>query len=270
MVEPRSPLRRVLLLVFAIAAMPVGAQQPAPPQIPSDTISAIRAARASRLDTVIEEDVSIFVPLPRCAVPGVAARISRIILTPAGIEYAPESCSEMQRIAPDAKKVTLEGLTARQALDRLVQLDSRYHWVETDGVIVLRPLEAWADASHFLHRTSTSFHLDAGNYAGALHAVQSALSGNSSSANGGELGGRTPQGSAPISVHLDRAVSAYEALNTIVRTHGALQWRVTYCLREARHEYATMWLETFDGSGLGSHRAALENGKGYDACRPRR
>jgi hypothetical protein len=270
MVEPRAPLRGVLLLVAAIVATPVGAQQPTPFQTPSET-SAMPAARASRLDSLIEEDLSIFVPLPRCAVPGIAARISKIILTPAGIEYAPDSCSEMQPIARDAEKVTLRGLTARQALDRLVQFDPRYHWVETDGVIVLRPLEAWADASHFLHRTSASFHLDAGNHAGALHAVQSALSGQSTTANGDEFGGRTPQGSVPISVHLDRAVSAYEALNTIVRTHGALQWRVTYCFREARHEYATIWMDTFDGSGLGSHRGILdENDKGYDACRPRR
>jgi hypothetical protein len=83
------------------------------------------------------------------------------------------------------------------------------------------------------------------------------------------LGRRTPQGSEPISIHLDAAVSVFDALNTIVREHGMMRWRVTYCAGPARHEFATMWLETYDGSGLGSHPAVLKDkdGKSYDACR---
>jgi hypothetical protein len=232
--------------------------------------SEVSAHATARLDAIIEApDIWISAPASSCAVAGVAALVAWSVGLPAGIEYLP-GCSTRQPLAP-AERVTLTGLTAREALDRLVKIDPRYHWTETNGVVVIRPLKAWDDRSHFLHRIVSSFHIDAKNYAAALHAVQVAL-GGPTIANPDDLGRRTAHGSAPISVHLDTATSAYEALNAIVRAHGALRWRVTYCTEEARHEFATIWMDTYDGSGLGTHPAVLKdaNGKRYDPCRSRR
>jgi hypothetical protein len=218
----------------------------------------------------VDEDLWMSVPPSPCAIPGLAARVAQAIGMPAGIEHAPGSCGGSPGRTLQAERVALRGLTAREALDRLITFDPRYYWMDTDGVIVVRPRNAWADASHFLNRTATSFHLDAANFAAALRAIQSAL--GAASANPEPRGGRTPQGSQAISVHLDTAVSAYESLNSVVRAHGAMRWRVTYCASAARHEFATMWMETYDGSGLGSHAAVLrdDRGKSFDACRPQR
>jgi hypothetical protein len=202
-------------------------------------------------------------------VPGVAARVAQLVAIPAGIEQVAESCGNPRRPASDPESVTLTGLSAREALNKIVGLDPRYHWVEGDGVVVVRPLGAWADRSHFLHRVAPSFHLDAPNYAAALNAVQSGLLNAPLVRDAESLGRRTPQGSVPISIQLNTAVSVFDVLNTIIRQHGAMRWRVTYCAGQARHEFATMWLETYDGSGLGSHPAVLKdsNDKPYDACR---
>jgi hypothetical protein len=88
--------------------------------------------------------------------------------------------------------------------------------------------------------------------------------------NAEQFGRRTPQGNQPFAVHLETATSAYAALNSIVKAHGALRWRLTYCAAPARHEFATMWMETYDGSGLGHHPGILgkDNGKMFDACGP--
>ena len=46
----------------------------------------------------------------------------------------------------------LRGIKAREALNRLVAADSRYEWREMDGVVVVRPVGAWTECSHFMNR----------------------------------------------------------------------------------------------------------------------
>jgi hypothetical protein len=256
---------RCLALLFAVATagQPVIAQQPSTPSSSSAGTQA-----PPRLDAIIEEpNIDIFVPAPRCSVPAVAARVLQSVGIPAGIEYAAESCGDTPSLAADAERVTLTGLSVREALSRLVSIDPRYHWNETNGIIALRPLKAWNDRAHFLHRIAPSLRIDAENLAVALHVIQAAL-GAPSIAKPEQFGRQTPQGTVPIAVHLGTAASAYEALNAVVRAHGSMRWRVTYCGEQARHEFATMWMETYDGSGLGSHPAMLKdgNGKSYSPC----
>jgi hypothetical protein len=229
----------------------------------------VLATQSSPLDDVIAEQIFLVIPLPSCAVPAWAARVAQAVGMPAGIEYAPDPCTRpaVAKSAPEAQRLNLAGRTAREALDQLMTLDARYRWVESGGVIIVRPDAAWADASHFLHRTAPSFHLDAQGTGEALRAVQAALGGPVG--GGPESVGRTPQSSQPIAVHLETATSVYDALNSIVRTHGAMRWRIAYCGFGAREEFATMWMETYDGASMGSHRVMLKDadGKGYDPCR---
>ena len=222
------------------------------------------------LDRVIEEDVSIRLPLPDCAVGGIAGRIARIIQEPAGIEYWPGSCRvEPRRPGDVPESVRFTGMAAREALDRLVELDPRYRWSESNGVIVVRPLVAWTDPTHFLHRTGPSFRVSDQHMGGALEAIMTAL-GPFPRAPSLELRTfTTPQGNHRFSVDLG-ATSIIEALDAVVRAHGALLWTVTYCLPQARHENATVSFLAYDGSGIGSHGAVLTDavGKSYSPCYP--
>jgi len=101
----------------------------------------------------------------------------------------------------------------------------------------------------------------------ALAAVRTAL-GPAVVSGGPDIPARTPQGSQHVSVSLG-ATSPLEALNAIVRAHGSMRWRVTYCRPEARLEFAEFGYFTFDGSGfvLGPRFQKDEKGKSYDPCR---
>lgn len=47
----------------------------------------------------------------------------------------------------------VRGVTLRQALDAVVAKDRRYAWRLLDGVVVMRPVAAWRDATHPLDET---------------------------------------------------------------------------------------------------------------------
>ena len=68
---------------------------------------------------------------------------------------------------PTALIVT-NGLTLRQLLDAVVDADPRYQWRLVDGVVVIRPAAAWADADHPLHRPVPPVVLNTVTFAGAV------------------------------------------------------------------------------------------------------
>ena len=80
--------------------------------------------------------------------------------------------------------VSLAGLTVAEALEELTALDPRYRWIDSDGVIVVRPLEAWADPKNVLNFDSASFTLEDANLDVALSAVASALQDHPREARG--------------------------------------------------------------------------------------
>jgi hypothetical protein len=218
-------------------------------------------------DRVIEENLTIPTPLAPCAVLGVVRRIAQSVRVPVGIEAVPESCDMDRKTRPDpANDAFLQGLSVADAFDKLTQLDPRYAWTESDGVLVIRPVLASSDPSHFLHQTLPSFHLVEERLGGALYAIESALSGFTLS-GGDQFAARTAGGERRFSVSLN-ATSILDALNASIRAHGSMCWEVRYCQPAARYEYATISFYTFDGSGLGSHVATRrEDGTTFDACR---
>jgi hypothetical protein len=60
-------------------------------------------------------------------------------------------------------------MTARQALDQLVALNSTYRWQEIDGVVVIRPKAAWDDPTNMLNRPTASFDVANPHLHEALH-----------------------------------------------------------------------------------------------------
>jgi len=235
----------------------------------------LHAQEQSPSTAVIQEPITIRVPLAPCAAGALAHRILISTRQLGGIEFAPGPCMVGTRqpqppplpaqLRPE--DVTLQGLTVREALDRIVALDPRYRWMETNRLIVMRPATAWDDPQNFLHKTINGLDLQDESMYDALGAIQTAI-GPIEIRNG--LVPHTPESARPISLHLG-TTSPFEALNAIVRAHGALVWSVTYCQPPTRHENATIGFRTFDGSGTGDHVVFLRDadGKSYDPCRRR-
>jgi hypothetical protein len=225
----------------------------------------------SPLDRVIPEPIEITTAATPCTVPGYAGRIAKAVRMPLGVEHLAEPCARNPAKLLPTDIISLGGLTAREALDRLIALDPRYRWTESGGVVVIRPESAWADPHDFLNRTISSFVVPDENLGYALAALKTALGPINL------LGDRTfpdtfstPEANRHFSVALG-ATSPIEALNATVRAHGSLTWSVMYCLPEPRYQYANIVVLTFDGGGMGAHSISLdENGKSYDACQAKR
>ena len=213
-------------------------------------VSVSMRAESLTASRTITEDLIVSVPLPPCGVPVIAERISETAGIPAGIEFIP-GCRQTEPPRPlNAEEMSFLGLTAEEALDRLIAMDPRYHWVETDGVILVRPLEAWQDQHHFMNATISEFGFTDQNVAAASVMITDAIRGVPVRPPTIETSLSTEQGNKHFSVS-PRTTSIMEAANAVVRAHGSLHWILTYCTRERRSEYASFMLATFDHSGAG-------------------
>jgi hypothetical protein len=146
---------------------------------------------------------------------------------------------------------------------RLVKLDPRYYWTESDGVIVVRPLAAWADPKHFLHGVLDRLTLDKADIGQALHAALAPLRPFSHPPTILDGVGEITIDVGPISI--------IEALDAVVRTHGRARWEVSYCRSEAVLLYARIFIYTFDfvdqrGIGMNGPRPLDHKGKSYSPC----
>jgi hypothetical protein len=198
----------------------------------------------------ITEWLVMSVPQAPCAVPAIAARISEITGIPAGIEFVPGCALADPKRPPGADEISLQGLTAEEALDRLIASDPRYRWAEVDGMILVRPLDAWTDVHHFMNATISDFGFLNQNVEAALVMLLEALRGEPIAPPTLEIAGRTDEGNRRFSLP-PRTTSILEAANDVVRAHGALHWTLSYCKPERRLEYTLFMLQTFDHSGGG-------------------
>jgi hypothetical protein len=212
---------------------------------------------------VIDQDIWVPAPpLGHCVVPELAGHVFKATLSPGGVEYLPGRCG--RHVPSRGERVSLRGLTAREALDRLVQLDARYRWVERDGVLIVRPVIAWDHPGHFLHRTVSLAFTDQ-NVGGALSALLTAIGPTKFP---GERTFNTLQMNRRFSVSLN-ATSVLEAMNAVARTHGDLQWLVGYCQPQSKVEFASVMLHTFDDGGIGGQPVGTtvdENVQAYVPC----
>jgi hypothetical protein len=225
----------------------------------------VAATTSIRSQQVVERDIWVPAPpLHPCVVPELAGHVFESGSVPGGAEYLPGRCGQIKATSL-SERTNLMGLTVPQALNRLVQLDPRYRWVESDGVFVVRPLEAWNDRSHFLHRTISVAFTDQ-NVGGALFALLTAI--GPTRHIGEPRTYNTPEMNRQFSVALG-TTPALNALNAVVRTHERLKWSVSYCQRQHRVEFAMVMLHTYDGGGLGGQPVGTltdESGRSYDPC----
>jgi hypothetical protein len=221
------------------------------------------SSSSSSLQRVIDQPIWVS-GLHPCLVPELAGHVFEAALIPGGSEYLPGRCADVKATRL-SERITLRGLTVPEALNRLVQLDARYRWVETDGIFVVRPLESWNDETHFLHRTISVAFTDQ-NVGGALHALLTAIGPTRWGPEHRTY--NTPDMNRYFSVALDRT-SVLDALNAVVRRHGRLQWSVGYCQPQRKVEFARFMLHTYDGGGLGGQpvdNLTDESGKQYNPC----
>lgn len=222
-----------LLLALGLAT-PVAAQDGVPP-----------------LERII--DISVPVDASReCSVPGTVLMLARRFEMLAGIEYPRSPCAKMGATQPGPiESINLRGMTVEEALARLASIDPRYRIIERDGVVVVRPVTAWSDPKNVLNFGSPSFVLEDATLGIALDAVVSAMVGERSSPTD-RFGTATEQGARRFSLKTG-AVSAGEALDAIVRAHGASVW----VMRDGEIG-RVVFFHTFDGSGIGSGRRGLQ------------
>lgn len=105
----------------------------------------------------------------------------------------------------------------RAVLDALIEADPRYEWREDAGVIVLRPIAAWADDTSPLHAALEGLTLDNITAGDALDVLARMV------------GVRPPSiglDTRRFSLQVRPGATWLEALNAIVREHGALTWTI--------------------------------------------
>jgi hypothetical protein len=222
-------------------------------------------AQSESMSRTIEHDIVIRTPSFPCQIPGLFVLIVMELKVPAGAEGVPERCPDGRGPVKVTGRTSLRGMTLRGALDTLVRFDPRYRWVESDGVIVLRPIAAWENRDHFLHGSVPEFVVSNDDIAGALAAVLTALGPWRVPG-----GWQTPHDDRRFSVTLG-ATSIYEALNAIVKAHGEVAWRVSYCQPPTQLQNATigfLGLYGPGGWGISHHPVFLRrpDGTTYDAC----
>jgi hypothetical protein len=220
---------------------------------------------------VIAENLTAYVPLALCGVPGIARRIAESSGIPAGIESVP-ACRDLDPQPPprwQAEPITFLGMTVAHALDRLMTLDPRYRWTETDGVIIVRPLEAWTDAKHFLATPVSDFGFTDQAIGNVTNLVAEAWRGDPLKLSPLEAAGSTPEANLHFSL-APRTTSIVEAMTAIVRAHGSMVWTISYCRPARKAEYASFSFMTFDHGGAGGLPKPVrdQNGKMHIDCPP--
>jgi hypothetical protein len=218
----------------------------------------------------VTTNLTLKTPVGSCTVPQMAALIARQLDIPSGIEQLPGPCASPD--TPVTEEIALIGMGFRDVLDLLVKADSRYYWALSDGVVVVRPLDAWKKRDHFLHETLQAVELKEQNIGAALDQIFARPGGMTGS---GEL--HMSNDSTLITLSLG-PVSRIEALDAVVRAHGRLRWEVTYCLPAIESDVATVWLYAYDegaarprsGIGVPGPFAREGSGRTVNRCRPRK
>ena len=151
--------------------------------------------------------------------------------------------------------LTLDGLTPRTAFDQIVQARPDFAWREIDGVVVMRPVAAWSDATHVLHRAVAPLALTSIHPHLALHevlqAAQPSLFFAHQHAQLSSLGRRIDDPSAtglidvPISVQFAGG-TLLQALNAVAKPFGG-SWELAY----AGRPHVELYTPDFDEGSTG-------------------
>ena len=209
---------------------------------------------------IIGRNIIVNLPLGPCDVPNLVLFVAKDVGAPAGGEFLPVCGYGYKDRPPITERIPLLAMRVGEAIELLTKVDPRYHIMESDGVMVVRPLQAWINHKHFLNRTIDKLEMTDENIGGALEEVLAPFWNRGRSRTLATL--MSGFGKLTLSVG---PVSAVEALDAIVRTHGAARWEIRYCdaVPEVAADLARVFLYTYDDRGIGAPVAPLRqvNGK---------
>jgi hypothetical protein len=195
-------------------------------------------------DRVVGLNITLNLPVGLCTVPSLLFAMAKDLDVPAGGEMLPGRCA-LETPANTSERISLLGMRFGDALDLLTQKDPRYRVVESNGVVVIRPLKEWSNEKHFLHITIDRLEFIDENIGGALDALLTPLRGP------GPAGARLLNPWGKLSLSLG-PISVVEGLDAIVRAHGAMRWVVSYCAPDGLADVAMVYLMTYDDHGVGA------------------
>ena len=108
------------------------------------------AGHDNPVDRYITAQTSLYLPTTRWNVGDSLKEISEATTVLFGFEAVAD---RFEKPTPrSSRRLSLRGLQVSEALDLLSHVDPRYAWREVDGVINVRPSDAFDDPQHFLHR----------------------------------------------------------------------------------------------------------------------
>jgi hypothetical protein len=214
------------------------------------SVSALSAQQASPASARMVPTDSKIVQIDRgshCDVPAIARVLSAALTIPFGIEHVPGKCEA----GSGAVAFRAAGMTVAQVLDRAIEIDPRYGWAEDNGVIVVRPVEAWNSADHFLHRGVESFDYDDLNI-GFAHGLVNLMLGHGPYRTERALLSRkesSPEPDYRFAVRLKGLTNSLSVLNAIGRAHGRMNWEIDYCQPKVMRDLAMIHFITWPAGG---------------------
>ena len=187
---------------------------------------------ASKLDRPLNGKfyVSDISPADDCAMFELFDQIARTANIPLGFENVPGCGFGRRTIVRDDKRSILAASTPREALDEVAALNHNFRWQEIDGMIIVRPADAWEDSANLLNLPARAFQMMNVDADDALYRVLDAATPRVTYVRSRK---QAPGSRAtPVSVDFSGG-SLLRALNAVVRAKGDAEWRVGYSSGEA-------------------------------------
>ena len=162
---------------------------------------------------------------------------------------------------PNGNSLNVRGLTPRQAFDRVLSQRPDYRWTEIDGVVVIRPVTAWAPGGSVLNAPVSAFTIADEHPHHSLHMVfQSSQPPLFQEHTDRKLSSSTrrlddPHATtlidAPVSVRFAGG-SVVQALNAITRGFGGI-WQTAYTRHYDNRHSIWVVLYTLEADGGVTH-----------------
>jgi hypothetical protein len=183
-------------------------------------------------DRYITSQASLYLPNTRWSLGDSLKEISEATNVLFGLEAVADPS---EKPSPrSSRRRSLRGLQVSQALNLLTQLDSRYGWREIDGVINVRPKDAFDDPQHFLHRFVAHFQLQDALPLEATFAVHRIFRPSCeirhpvTNRERDEYVADQPLLQQRLLNLQIGNTTVLDILNDVVREHGGLHWNVSY------------------------------------------
>lgn len=184
------------------------------------------------------------------------AMVARSARVPIGFEEVaaePQAYDGNLARVSEESRTRLIGLTVRRALDLLVAADPRYMWQERDGVILIRPIVAWNDPTHYLMRPTGVIDVKIQRPVDIVKQLYE-RQGSSTIWGAGGIIGDPPSVEHDVNLRISLSThgrTILDTLNAVVVGHGGLGWLIEYARGPAVLWNSCVRLITFDGKFVG-------------------